>query len=70
MSAGIPFKNPDGYPDPTAHAALTAAQKQSDDADARVQEFIRSVKVLIDQSGYDLLARIEIRDRRTGRIYR
>lgn len=33
-------------------------------------QFIRSVKTLADQSGYDLLDRIKIRDRRTGRCYR
>ena len=31
---------------------------------------VRSIKTIIDQSGYDLLARIEIRDRITGRVYR
>lgn len=68
--ADIPARNPSGYLDPTAHAALTNIQKQQDDIDLRVQYFIRALKTLIDQSGYDLLARIEIRDRATGRIYR
>ena len=66
----IPYKNPEGYGDPTAHAAMSTVQKEQDAADLRVQNFIRAVKTIIDQSGYDLLARIEIRDRATGRDYR
>jgi len=70
MSNSIPFRNPSGLPDPTAHEALSKAQKEADEADARVQAFIRAVKTLTAQSGYELLARIEIRDKATGRCYR
>ena len=66
----IPLKNAEGYVDPTAYAAMNTVQKEQDAAELRVQNFIRAVKTIIDQSGYDLLARIEIRDRVTGRDYR
>lgn len=66
----IPLKNVEGYADPTAYAAMNNVQKEQDSAELRVQNFIRAVKTIIDQSGYDLLARIEIRDRVTGRDYR
>lgn len=66
----IPYKNAEGYADPTAHAAMNAVQDEQEAADSRVQSFIRAIKTIIDQSGYDLLARIEIRDRATGRNYR
>ncbi len=70
MNSKIPIRNPEGYPDPTAYAAMSSVQKVQDEADLRVQSFIRALKTLIDQSGYDLLARIEVRDRATGRNYR
>ena len=66
----IPYKNTEGSADPTAHAAMNAVQDEQEAADSRVQSFIRAIKTIIDQSGYDLLARIEIRDRATGRNYR
>lgn len=66
----IPYRNPDGYADPTAHDALTAVQAKQDEADQRVQQLIRAVKTVIDLADYGLLERIQIRDRRTGRIYR
>lgn len=70
MNSKIPMKNPEGYQDPTAYTAMTSVQREQDEADLRVQSFIRAIKTIIDQSGYDLMARIELRDRNTGRIYR
>ncbi len=70
MSNGIPLRNPSGLPDPTACTALRNVQKEMDEADLRVQAFIRAIKTLVEQSGYDLLARIEIMDRKTGKCYR
>lgn len=32
----IPYKNPEGYADPTAHAAMSTVQKEQDAADLRV----------------------------------
>lgn len=69
----IPRRNAEGYPDPTAHAALSNAERARlaalDDADARCNLLIRALKALIDLAGFDLLARIELRDRKTGRRY-
>ena len=67
---GIPTHNPDGYPDPTAHDALSSVLEEQEEADRRCQMLIKSVKTVIDLAGFDLLARIEVRDRRTGRTYR
>lgn len=70
MKNMIPKRNPDGYVDPTAYEALTSVQTEQDDADQRCQQFIRALKTMIDLADYDLLARIELRDRKTGRNYR
>lgn len=67
---GIPYVNYSGCADPTAHDALSAIQGEQDQTDERVAKTIKALKTLIDQAGYDLMARIELRDRKTGRIYR
>ena len=33
----IPYRNPDGYPDPTAHAALNKVKREMDEKDLEVQ---------------------------------
>ena len=68
MARGIPKRNPEGYLDLTAHDALSAIQ--AEEADQRTAKLIVTLKNTIELSGFDLLARIEVRDRETGRIYR
>lgn len=66
----FPYYNQDGYPDPTAYEAMAPIQKIQDDSDKRLAQLIKALKVIIELADYDLLARIEVRDRKTGRTYR
>ena len=68
--AKISSHNKEKYPDPTAHKALSKVQRDQDKADQNTDALIRMLKNIIDLSGYDLLARIELRDRKTGRVYK
>ena len=38
--------------------------------EARTTRLIKALKTMIDLAGYDLVARIEIRDRESGKIFR
>lgn len=66
----IPYRNAEGYADPTASAALNAAQGEQDDADIRAKRLISAMKAMVELADFGLLARIEVIDNRTGRIYR
>lgn len=68
--AGIPRYNPSGAYDPTAHEALTDVFSEENETDRRTQVLIRAIKHIIDLAGYDMLNRIELRERKTGRTYR
>jgi len=74
MSDKIPIRNSEGYMDPTTHDALTNVMREqqmaADDADARNSRLIKVIKSIIDIAGFDLIARIELRDRKSGRVYR
>lgn len=63
-------KNSEGYTDPTAHAALRNIIQEENEQQRRVSELVGVLKFIIDKAGYDLIARIELRDRRTGKEYR
>lgn len=66
----IPLRNPSGNRDPTAHDALEGMQRDwESQQDRRAMEAIRALKTMIDLAGYDLLNRIELRDRLTGKKY-
>lgn len=67
---GIEYHNLSGAADPTAFAAMSSVQREQDEGYVRMSRVIAAVKTLLDLSGYDLLNRIELRDRFTGKIYR
>ena len=63
-------RNSSGYADPTANVALSGTQNQQDENDRRLKTLLKCLFFIIDAAGYDLLCRIELRDRSTGRCYR
>ena len=65
-----PFLNASGYPDPTAYYALKPIIREEAELDGKVNFLIKVLKYIIAESGFELLARIELRDKRTGRCFR
>ena len=66
-----PFRyNASECADPTAHDALLPIVEAEEALERRTNALIKSLKKLIDLSGYDLLARIEVRDRQSGRVFK
>lgn len=63
-------RNCEGYADPTAHTAMRNIIQEEYEQQRRVSDLVGVLKYIIDKAGYDLLARIEIRDRKTGKEYR
>ena len=60
-----------GLPDPTAYNAIkniTDAEREA--LDAKVNLLIKVLKFIISESGFELAARIELRDKKTGRCFR
>lgn len=63
-------RNSEGYSDPTAYAALSKIRQEEIEQNKRVAELIYVLKFIIDKSGFELAARIELREKRTGKEYR
>lgn len=63
-------KNKSGYNDPTAYKGMMAVLREETDQQRRLNALIGVLKYIIDLAGYDLLNRIEVKDRRTGKEYR
>jgi hypothetical protein len=64
--ASKPWQNKSGCPDPTAYAV----EKPISEEQKRVDELVWVLKKIIKWAGFDLLSRIELRERRSGRTYR
>lgn len=63
---GNPYLNASGLPDPTAYKAI----KEVTEEEQRFQMLLRTIKNVIHLADYELENRIELRDRRTGKVYR
>lgn len=65
-----PWENAEGYSDPTAYDGLKTIIQEEAEQQKRVNNLIFVLKYIIRLAGFDLLNRIEIKDRKTGREYR
>ena len=63
-------KNADGYTDPTAHDAISKMVREENERQRRVSVVIGILKNAADLAGFDLVNRVVLRDRKTGREYR
>lgn len=63
-------KNAEGYSDPTAYTAMDKILREEKERERRVSTVIGLIKSIVDLAGFDLLTRIELRDRKSGREYR
>lgn len=61
-----PWENSSGYPDPTAYEA----EKNISAEEKRKNELIHTLKYIIRTADFELLNRLEVRDNRTGKIWR
>ena len=60
-----PWENAEGYADPTAYNAIKKVSAEGHEAlDAKVNTLIKVLKFIIAESGFELAARIELRDRK------
>ena len=66
-----PWENAEGYADPTAYNAIKKVSAEGPEPfDDKVITIIKALKFIIAERGLELVARIELRDRKTGRFFR
>ena len=62
-------KNAEGYVDPTAYAALKSIVND-EKAEKKAAYLVSVLKFIIRESGFELVNRIELRHKQTGRVFR
>jgi hypothetical protein len=62
------FYNASGCPDPMAYAAMKSIQH--DEAQQRVNRLIKEVKTLAAENGLVLVKRIEVKDKKSGTVFK
>lgn len=65
-----PRKNSEGYSDPTAYLGMLPMVREENAMNRRVKALIDVLKYIIDVSGFELVNRIEIRDKESRRVFK
>lgn len=63
-------KNSEGYSDPTAYAGLRAVLQREQEETKQLNTLIYILKYIINLSDYELLGRIELKHKKSGKVYR
>lgn len=67
---GNPRRNSEGYSDPTAYEGLKDIIAEENALEYEVNSLIKVLKYIVRKSGFELVSRIEIKDKKTGRIFK
>lgn len=62
--------NQSGCADPTAYEAISNIIKEEKELVKKVHNLISVLKLIIDWAGFELIGRIEIRDKKTKKEFR
>ena len=62
--------NSEGYADPTAYGALKPIIQADAALEGKVNFLIKVLKFIANEAGFDVVNRIELRDRNTGRCFK
>ena len=65
-----PWQNKEGYADPTAYEGLKPIIREEDEQQKRLNTLIFVLKYIIRLAGYDLLNRVELKDKKTGKEFK
>ena len=68
--ANYPKRNSEGYYDPTAYEGVKSIVREKNALDGRVSDLVRVLKFIIRSCGFELVSRIEIKDVKTGRVFK
>lgn len=68
--ADNPKRNSEGYSDPTAYLGLRSIIREENALEGEVNTLIKVLKYIIGKSGFELINRIELKDKKTGRVFK
>lgn len=64
------YKNSEGYQDPTAGIAMRTVKREEQDVDKLNHKVIQSFRLLVDLAGFEIVGRVTLRHKKSGRVFR
>ncbi len=70
MANTDPRRNSEGYYDPTAYLGMKPIVDEENALQKEVNTLIKVLKYIINKSGFELVSRIALRDKKTGKVFK
>ena len=64
------YKNYEGYVDQTAGTAMAATTKEEQDVEKLNHKVIQSFRLLVDLAGFEIVGRVTLKHKKSGRIFK
>ena len=64
------YKNNEGYVDPTAGVAMGHVKKEEQDVEKLNHKIIQSFRLLVDLAGFEIVGRVTLKHKKSGRIFK
>ena len=64
------YRNKEGYADPTAGEAIGTVAKEEKKHNEEVTTLVSVIKQIISLAGFEMVGRITLKDKKTGKEYR
>jgi hypothetical protein len=64
------YKNSEGYTDMTAGAAIAVVNKEEQDIEKLNHKVIQSFRLLVDLAGFEIVGRVTLKHKKSGKIFR
>ncbi len=64
------YRNSEGYADPTAGDAMAAINREEQEVEKLNHKIIQSFRLLVDLAGFEIVGRIVLKHKESGKIFR
>lgn len=64
------YRNSEGYSDPTAGAAMAATNKEEQEIEKLNHKLIQMFRLLVDFAGFEIVGRVTLKHKKSGRIFK
>jgi hypothetical protein len=65
-----PTKNSEGYADPTAYNGLKDIIKEETEIERLNHKVIQSFRLLVDLAGFEIVGRVTLKHKKSGKVFR
>lgn len=64
------YRNSEGYSDPTAGAAISTANREEQEVEKLNHKVIQSFRLLVELAGFEIVGRVTLKHKKSGRVFK